>query len=127
MDQADSLLPVYRQQGVQHRLRPLQNKEVQDRTEGGAKMPDSKIHELIRIDEAAVRLKVVANLLYAFHEEYFEETECSALKYDAMYRPEMMEAKISAIIELVRLARVSIDSDADSFSIRGDMPAEDSL
>ena len=66
--------------------------------------------ELEKISTAATNLSTAETLLYSFFEEYLEDTEHEALKYDVEHRAEIITAKISAVLSIMHEAILDIEA-----------------
>ncbi len=72
--------------------------------------------EISSLWDAVNFLEIADTLLYAFFEDYFEDMNHEELKHDAKYRPELMEAKMRAILEYIYKARLFMESVVDPAS-----------
>ena len=68
------------------------------------------VFELDKISTAAVNLSTAETLLYSFFEEYLEDVKCETLKFDAEHRPDIITAKISAVLSIMREALLDIEA-----------------
>lgn len=69
--------------------------------------------ELDKISIAAINLSTATTLLGAFFEDYLEDAKHETLKFEAQHRPDMITAKISAVLAVLDEALLDIEMVTD--------------
>lgn len=69
--------------------------------------------ENTHIEQASIALEHADTLIFNFFEDYIAETGCKTLIYEAEARPEILTAKMWAIMNLLQEARLHVEAAVD--------------